>query len=132
MTETKIDVGNSDFSESVDLMSKDDGHYDRTVYAIYDKKSRLFSAPYIAENDDAAVRIFGDMCYFGGDNLIARHPEDYLLYSVGQFSVLTGLIFGKDLVVTIISAEDVIKRYKEHYSKLNKVEKSSEVSSDPS
>lgn len=90
--------------------------YQREAFAIRDIKANVFTAPFIAGTSDEARRIFGDMCYFGGDNLIARHPSDYLLYHVGYFDINTGKLTPVDgLPTLIISALEIINVYKEQY-----------------
>lgn len=92
--------------------------YRREMYAIRDIKSNTFTAPFIAGTVDEARRIFGDMCYFGGDNLIARHPEDYQLYHLGYFDISSGIVSPLDGIPTyVIGACDIINIYKERYSK---------------
>lgn len=92
--------------------------YQREAYAIRDLKANVFTAPFVAGTVDEARRIFGDMCYFGGDNLIARHPSDYELYHVGYFDISTGLISPcTALPVRIISAQEIISVYRSLYSK---------------
>lgn len=91
--------------------------YQRELYAIRDIKSNTFTAPFVAGTGDEARRIFGDMCYFGGDNLIARHPEDYQLYHLGYFDISTGIVAPTESLPTyVIGACEIINIYKERYS----------------
>lgn len=92
--------------------------YEKEMYAIRDIKSNTFTAPFIAGTADEARRIFGDMCYFGGDNLIARHPEDYQLYHLGYYDISSGIVTMKQCPPTyVIGAHVIINIYKERYSK---------------
>ena len=92
--------------------------YQKEMYSIRDIKSNTFTAPFIAGTGDEARRIFGDMCYFGGDNLIARHPEDYQLYHLGYFDISSGIVSPTESLPTyVISASEIINIYKERYSK---------------
>ncbi len=92
--------------------------YQKEMYAIRDIKSNIFTAPFVAGTGDEARRIFGDMCYFGGDNLIARHPEDYQLYHLGYYNISTGIVSAiESLPIFVIGASEIINMYKERYSK---------------
>lgn len=108
--------------------------YHRELYSIRDVKSDTFTAPFLAGNVKEAERIFGDMCYFGGDNLISRHPEDYCLYSIGSFDIRTGELCSLRLPVSVISAKDVIDSYNRYYENKKKasLEAHSETSEDDS
>lgn len=104
--------------------------YSRKVYSIKDIKSDTYTAPLLAGTSKEAERIFGDMCYFGGDNLISRHPEDYLLYCVGSFDIRTGeLVCVSGNPFYVISAKDIIESYNRYYEKQKALKLSSDTPS---
>lgn len=55
------------------------------LFSIFDRKTGVFSPPQSFVNSNAASRAFGDEINSGGTGLIARHPEDYDLYYLGDF-----------------------------------------------
>lgn len=54
------------------------------MYSIYDVKTQIYQVPFPAHNDGDAVRRMSDEVNLK-DSQISRHPEDFLLYCVGQF-----------------------------------------------
>lgn len=60
------------------------------AYTIRDSASDLFSRPFFAPSDGAAIRTFSDEVN-GGDTPISQHPADYTLFSLGYFEEDTGM-----------------------------------------
>lgn len=52
----------------------------KNLYVVYDKVSSVYNPPFIAENDETAIRSF--------NNAMEKHPfaEDMALYKVGTFN----------------------------------------------
>lgn len=83
------------------------------VYSLYDLKAGVYSAPFLAQSDDEAKRILLDICLLGGDNLIARHTEDYELIRVGAFDKHNGLISPEEVNKFVESAQNLVRAYRE-------------------
>lgn len=62
----------------------------KNIYAIKDNKMG-FESIFIAPNNAAAIRMFGDTCR-NDDTLFAQHPEDFELYKIGELNGDTGEI----------------------------------------
>lgn len=61
------------------------------VYAVYDMKMKLFLAPFVTRNSAVATRMFADSVN-GENNVVAKHPEDFALYQIGEFDEESGLL----------------------------------------
>lgn len=53
-------------------------------YCIFDRKALSYHPPYYAPTDGAAVRTLAD-AVADANNMLGRHPNDYVLYCVGSF-----------------------------------------------
>lgn len=62
----------------------------KNIYSIKDNKLG-FEQIFIAPNNAAAMRMFGDTCR-DEKTLFAQHPEDFDLYKVGEMDDNTGVI----------------------------------------
>ena len=58
------------------------------LYAVLDKTSGIYDGPVGNHNDGSAMRAFGNMCQ--GEGPIARNPECYSLWRVGEWNDATG------------------------------------------
>lgn len=61
------------------------------IFAIKDSKGECFLSPFMMRTDGEAIRAF-DTVVKRGDSELSQHPEDYFLYRVGSFDVLTGIL----------------------------------------
>lgn len=59
------------------------------MFSVFDSKAGNFSPPFFMVNVGAALRAFVDIAN-DRDTAIARHPEDYSLFLIGEFDDLTG------------------------------------------
>ncbi|WNK12923.1 MAG: nonstructural protein [Microvirus sp.] len=59
------------------------------AYCILDTKSTIFNQPHFLINDAVALRQF-QMIVQDKESMISKYPEDYRLYCVGSFDMLTG------------------------------------------
>lgn len=64
------------------------------LYAVKDNKVGFLNAPFIAPNNAAAMRMFGDTVQ-DTNTLLNKHPEDYELYSLGEMDENTGELFSE-------------------------------------
>jgi hypothetical protein len=68
----------------------------KVFYAVYDRKSELYSAPFLEVKDGTAIRAIQDMVTSSPDHAFAKHPTDYSLHRLGVFEDETGDITVED------------------------------------
>lgn len=76
------------------------------VYSFQDIKAQTFGNPFYAVNNQTAIRILSGVLY-ANDSYIARFPEDYKLYKIGEFDDSTGRLIPLELLEYITSADIV-------------------------
>lgn len=59
------------------------------AYTLYDRKALIYSPPFWAVADGAAVRIVQDLASTT-DNQVGRHPGDFVLYRCGGYDDSSG------------------------------------------
>jgi hypothetical protein len=64
----------------------------KTLYSVYDKKSKTYAAPFTEVNDGTAIRAIQDLIASNQSHPFARHSEDFSLERVGSFNELSGNI----------------------------------------
>lgn len=57
------------------------------MYSVFDSKLAVFGRPWFSQRDAAAIREFSDAVNDGSNpnNQWFRHPEDFSLFSIGEF-----------------------------------------------
>lgn len=61
------------------------------LYSVRDNAVGAFMRPFVARSDGEATRNFGDEAN-SPESALAKHPEDYALFFVGEFDELTGVL----------------------------------------
>jgi len=61
------------------------------MYAIYDSKAEKFSRPIFARSNGEMIRSFTDLAN-DAQHPIGQHPEDYTLFSTGDYDDNTGVV----------------------------------------
>lgn len=61
------------------------------MYSIYDKKTQLFGFPQYCHNAAQACRMFTGV-FLEPQNMMARFPEDYDIYDLGEFDDNSGTV----------------------------------------
>lgn len=61
------------------------------MFAIQDIKAGAFHGPFCAATEATAVRLCQDMVR-RADHPYGMHPEDYVLYEVGEFDDINGML----------------------------------------
>lgn len=56
----------------------------KPFFCVYDIKSQVFSAPFLAVNSNCAVRSFANAANDENSD-INRNPADFILYEIGSF-----------------------------------------------
>lgn len=80
----------------------------KTLYSVYDKKSKIYAAPFIEINDGTAIRAIQDLIASNGAHPFARHGEDFELVRVGTFNEQSGHI-EEDPQGSVIELEQLSK-----------------------
>lgn len=60
------------------------------MYCIHDCKVGAYDKPWLARSRGEAIRSFADLINSKDNNMVSKHPEDYTLFEVGEFSLDTG------------------------------------------
>lgn len=81
----------------------------KNVYAIRDNKMASFDKPVVIENDEVAVRCFGDLMVSGGDTVYSKHPADFSIYRLGSFDDKTGKFVNDDCPTLLATGSDFVK-----------------------
>lgn len=61
------------------------------AYSIYDRKTLQYHPPFFSSTDAAAVRSFGDLVN-DSSSTVGNHPNDYVLYLVGEYDDQKGAL----------------------------------------
>lgn len=72
-------------------------------YSVRDLKAAAFAPPFFLGRDEVALRTFRDALR-DPSHPMAQHPEDYVLYYLGEFDDETGSITGSQQPVALQSA----------------------------
>jgi hypothetical protein len=78
------------------------------VYSIYDKAAFIYNRPFHAVNVGVALRSFRDV-YEDKRSDIAKHPEDFCLYEVGEYCDQTGDFFNLETNQKVLEAIEFAK-----------------------
>lgn len=78
------------------------------MFAVYDLKMNLFMSPYCGRNVDSGIRSFGDMVA-NPQAPFSKHPEDYVLYVVGEFDVEKGIVTAVSPIHVVSKALDFVR-----------------------
>lgn len=79
----------------------------KSIFSIFDEKSKLFLPPMFYVNNGEAIRAFTDLVN-NKQTFLHTHPEDYKLYYVGTFNDLTCKFQSTDQPDFLIHASDVL------------------------
>lgn len=78
------------------------------VFTIFDDKAQYFNTPFFTTNQNIAIRDFSDIINSSG-TVAGRHPEDFRLYSLGDFDDETGKFTQLDIPLLICTGTQLIK-----------------------
>jgi hypothetical protein len=62
------------------------------MYSIFDKKSEIYTKPFVEMTDGTAVRAITDLIRQQPGGPHAQYSQDYTLYRVGEFDERSGLV----------------------------------------
>jgi len=77
------------------------------AYSVKDLKAGAFAPPFFMPRVEPAIRAFSD-AVLHRDELMHRHPDDFVLYEVAEFDDNLGSVAGYEQPVPVISARKVV------------------------
>ena len=80
----------------------------KVICSVYDCKAEAWLTPMFLQARGQAVRIFSDAV--NGDGDLAKHPEDYTLFCIGEFDELKGSIEAYDAPVVLEKGMNIVWR----------------------
>lgn len=91
------------------------------VFSVYDHKAAVYGTPFFMPNVAMAVRAFTDLVE---DNrtMVSKHPEDFVLYQVGEFDDDRGVLNALDPKIDLGTASNFVKGVREPGLLVNGVE----------
>lgn len=73
------------------------------VYALFDEKSQSYGTPFFQLADGQASRSLQELVN-DPQSLVAKYPEDFALYKLGEFDERTGMLNALNVVEFICRA----------------------------
>lgn len=78
------------------------------VYSIYDRKALIYYPPFFAATNGQAVRTFTDTAN-DQNSSIARHPNDYVLFCIGDYNDQNGKLTPLMALEHVIDASVIVQ-----------------------
>lgn len=91
------------------------------LYTVYDSKAELYMPPFCQKTKGEALRGFADAIQGGGDNNLAKHPEDFTLFEVGLFEDSDGTIQMHDAKISLANGIEFSATKEEPRARLSQV-----------
>lgn len=70
------------------------------IYSIYDSAAKSYATPFFMPNDGLAIRAFSDNAN-DGESVISKHPDQFVLYKIGQYNDQTAKLDHYDPLVNL-------------------------------
>jgi hypothetical protein len=84
------------------------------LMSVYDSKAEAFMRPFTARSVAEGVRSFSDEVNGGNkENPLVHHPEDFIIYELGDWDEITGVLVAAEKPRAINSGIDVKRSPKE-------------------
>lgn len=64
---------------------------EKIIVTLFDRKAEYYLPIWLTENDETAKRQFHNLVK-DSDTMIAKNPEDYIMFKVGKFDDKTGQV----------------------------------------
>jgi len=77
------------------------------AYCIYDRKTLAYFPPFYAPTHGGAVRSLTDLVA-DNNTTVGRHPNDYVLFCIGQFDDQNGALEPKSPLEHVIDASALV------------------------
>lgn len=78
------------------------------AYAVFDRKSLVFSPPFYSPTDGSATRAFADAAN-DPQAPVGAHPADYVLFLVGTYDDNKGELLAVSPLVHVVDAISLVK-----------------------
>lgn len=78
------------------------------IYSVYDSKAEAYMQPFFMQTRGAALRAFSD-AVDDSNSVLSKHPEDYTLFEIGEFSDSDGTLTPLIPAVTLGKALDFVR-----------------------
>lgn len=79
------------------------------AYSLYDKKSDSFNVPEFHYNTGVCMRQL-HMLVNDGRSIVSHHPEDYVIYQVGTFDLMSGKLLPEEYPIEICQCFELKKK----------------------
>lgn len=79
------------------------------IYSLFDRKLREYGQPSLSPNDATIFRVLSDVIP-GSGSTMARHPEDFDLFALGELDVETGVIRPAETPLLIENLKEILPR----------------------
>ena len=79
------------------------------IFTIRDSKTKAFFTPFHSQNEELAIRSITE-CMYDESHQFARFPEDFDLYSIGEYDDSTG-IFTTSAPVHIVNLVPLFDKF---------------------
>lgn len=76
------------------------------LYSIFDKKARTYNTPFYLLNDEIAKRTALDLVK-DHTTTIAKHPQDFILFRIGEFDDQTGHVQHDEKMPVIVNFHEI-------------------------
>lgn len=64
----------------------------KKVFSVYDTQAKVYVNPFYQSTIGEAVRAFGDAVKDPQNGTLNKHPEDFILYEIGEWNDNSGVI----------------------------------------
>jgi len=81
------------------------------MFSLYDSKAECFGPPFFIETTGQAVRALMDYVN-NPETMVSRHPEDFVMYEIGEYDNQKGEVINKNPHVLVGMAADFSNRRK--------------------
>ena len=78
------------------------------VFSIYDTKAGAYAPPFFMARPELALRTFRDLAA-DPQSQVNKHPEDYVLYLLGEFDDITGALKSAGQPVQLATANGEVQ-----------------------
>lgn len=96
------------------------------MYAVRDAKALAFMQPFFSVQSGSAIRAFDDAVN-DGKSPFFFHPEDYILYELGEFDDQSGALTAIEPIKMLVVGLDVFRGKRSKEQKFDSVALSSDV-----
>lgn len=71
------------------------------IFAIYDSKAQAYLPPFIMHRTEMATRVFADCVNDYPNHQFSKNPQDYTLFTIGQFDDNTAKIKTEKMILSL-------------------------------